>query len=107
MPRLKVKLALWAFVDKLGIEPTNNIAERVLRKIVIWRKVSFDSWSQNGTRYLERVMTVVATCRLQERSVFGILRDAMQAHLEGKKLPSLLPVGILTHITRRKLPKAA
>jgi len=104
---LKVKLALWAFVDKLGIEPTNNIAERVLRKIVIWRKVSFDSWSQNGTRYLERVMTVVATCRLQERSVFGILRDAMQAHLEGKKLPSLLPVGILTHITRRKLPKAA
>jgi hypothetical protein len=52
-------------------------------------------------------MTVVATCRLQERSVFGFLRDTMQAHLEGKKLPSLLPVGILTHITRRKLPKAA
>lgn len=51
--------------DKIDVEPTNNISERVLRKIVIWRKVCFGTWSENGTRYLERVMTVVATCRLQ------------------------------------------
>lgn len=88
---LKVKIALWTFIDKIGVEPTNNIAERVLRKIVIWRKICFGTWSANGTLYLERVMTVVATCRLQERSVFGFLRDTMQAHFDGKKAPSLLP----------------
>ena len=104
---LKVKEALWKFVDKLGVEPTNNIAERVLRKIVMWRKVCFGTWSVNGTLYLERVMTVVATCRLQERSVFGFLCDAMQAHLEGKKSPSLLPLQAPIKIIGVNLLKAA
>jgi len=88
---LKIKEALWTFIDIVGVEPTNNIAERVLRQIVIWRKICFGTWSSNGTLYLERVMTVVATCRLQKRSVFGFLCDAMHAHLGGTKLPSLLP----------------
>lgn len=87
---LKIKAALWNFIDKIGVEPTNNIAEQVLRKIVIWRKICFGTWSANGTLYLERVMTVVATCRLQKRSVYGFLREAIQAHLERKKSPSLL-----------------
>ena len=88
---LKIKEALWTFVDTASVEPTNNIAERVLRQIVIWRKICFGTWSPNGTIYLERVMTVVATCRLQERSVFGFLCEAIRTHLEGKKPPSLLP----------------
>ena len=89
---LKIKVALWTFIENIGIEPTNNIAERVLRKIVIWRKVCFGTWSSNGTLYLERIMTVVATCRLQDRSVYGFLREAIQTHLDGKKSPSLLPI---------------
>jgi len=92
---LKLKEALWTFVETANVEPTNNLAERVLRKIVIWRKVCFGTWSVNGTLYLERVMTVVATCRLQERSVFGFLRDAMIAHLHKTPAPSLLPQSIL------------
>lgn len=104
---LKVKVALWTFINNEKIEPTNNIAERVLRKIVIWRKVCFGTWSESGTRYLERVMTVVATCRLQERSVFCFLRDAMQAHFDGKKLPSLLPTPALIQIAGTQLPKVA
>ena len=32
---LKIKVALWTFIETAGVEPTNNIAERVLRKIVI------------------------------------------------------------------------
>ena len=96
---LKINVALWTFVDTIGVEPTNNLAERVLRKIVIWRKVCFGTWSVNGTLYLERVMTVAATCRLQNRSVFGFLRDAMQAHLNNKTPPSLLPIQTLVSIT--------
>jgi transposase len=88
---LKLKKALWTFVETLGVEPTNNLAERVLRQIVIWRKVCFGTWSENGSLYLGRVMGVVATCRLQKRSVFGFLCDAIQAHLTGEIAPSLLP----------------
>lgn len=89
---LKLKTALWTFVENPGVEPTNNLAERVLRQIVIWRKICFGTWSENGSLYLERVMSVVATCRLQKRSVFGFLCEAIVAHLTGKKAPSLLPV---------------
>jgi hypothetical protein len=52
-------------------------------------------------------MTVVATCRLQERSVFGFLREAMQAHFDGKKSPSLLPTQALIQRIGNKLPKVA
>jgi transposase len=104
---LKIRTSLWTFIDKIGVEPTNNISERVLRKIVIWRKVCFGTWSGNGTRYLERVMTVVATCRLQERSVYGFLREAMQAHFNGTKSPSLLPTQELVKSIGNKLTKAA
>ena len=105
---LKIKAALWTFIDKIGVEPTNNIAEQVLRKIVIWRKVCFGTWSCNGTLYLERVMTIVATCRLQNRSVYGFLHQAIQAHLNEEKPPSLLPTSItIACIDDNKLDVAA
>jgi transposase len=104
---LKIKAALWTFIDKIGVEPTNNIAEQVLRKIVIWRKICFGTWSANGTLYLERVMTVVATCRLQNRSVYGFLREAIQAHLERKKSPSLLPWSVIENSVEVNLTVAA
>ncbi|HEY8689358.1 MAG TPA: IS66 family transposase [Chitinophagaceae bacterium] len=104
---LKIKGALWTFIDAVGVEPTNNIAERVLRQIVIWRKICFGTWSSNGTLYLERVMTVVATCRLQERSVFGFLCDVMHAHIGGTKLPSLLPSQLLIQLSKVDLAVAA
>jgi len=88
---LKLKTALWIFVENPGVEPTNNLAERVLRQIVIWRKICFGTWSENGSLYLERVMSVVGTCRLQKRSVFGFLCEAITAHLTGQMAPSLLP----------------
>ena len=92
---LKVKQALWTFVDKIGIEPTNNLAEQILRRIVIWRKISFGTQSPRGTLYLERIMTVVATCKMQKRNVLDFVTEAIQAHLSGATPPSLLPAKIL------------
>lgn len=92
---LKVKEALWTFVDKHGIEPTNNLAEQVLRRIVIWRKTSFGTQSPRGTVYLERIMTVVATCKMQKRNVLDFVSEAMRAQLSATTPPSLLPSKIL------------
>lgn len=88
---LKVKAALWNFINHENIEPTNNLAERVLRQIVIWRKICFGTWSENGSTYLARIMSVVATCRLQKRSVFGYVYDVIKAQLMKEAPPSLLP----------------
>ena len=83
--------ALWTFLDKNGVEPTNNHAERALRDFVLWRKSSFGSQSVRGTRYAERIMTVVHTLRKQNRNVFSYLTAACRAALIGTPIPSLLP----------------
>jgi len=88
---LKVEKALWTFVSKEGVEPTNNAAERALRPAVLWRKSSFGTHSEAGSRFVERIMTVVATLRQQNRPVLDYLIQAAQAQLEGHTPPSLLP----------------
>ncbi len=87
---LKVEPALWTFVIKEGVEPTNNAAERALRHGVLWRKSSFGTQSESGSRYVERMMTVVTTLRQQKRNVLDYLTAACQAHLRGEMPPSLL-----------------
>lgn len=83
--------ALWTFVQVEGIEPTNNIAERILRQPVLWRKGSFGTDSPNGSRFVERILTVVTTLRLQKRNVLDYMTAACQAAFDGKAAPSLLP----------------
>jgi hypothetical protein len=46
---LKLKEALWTFVDTSGVDPTHNAAERALRGPVIRRKLSFGTPSTRGT----------------------------------------------------------
>ena len=82
---------LWTFIEVEGIEPTNNTAERALRPAVIYRKLSFGTQSASGSRYLERILTVSETCRLQGRNAYAFLIAAMEARFAGKPAPSLLP----------------
>lgn len=85
------KACLWTFVDVAGIEPTNNAAEQALRHAVIWRKLSFGTQSAAGSRFVERLLTVVETCRRQSRNAFAWLTDTIQSHLEHRPTTSLLP----------------
>jgi transposase len=82
---------LWTFVDVQGVEPTNNAAERALRPAVIYRKLSFGTQSASGSRFIERMLTVSETCRLQGRSIFAYLTLAVEAHFQQQPVPSLLP----------------
>ena len=88
---LKVKQALWTFVDQEGVEPTNNAAERALRRGVIWRKHSFGTQSKNGSLFVERILTTVMTLRQQKRNVLDYLTVACHAATQGIPAPSLLP----------------
>jgi transposase len=86
---LKVWPALWTFADVPDVEPTNNAAERGLRAAVIYRKLSFGSRSQGGERTIERLLSVDQTCRLQRRSLYAYLADALTAKARGDPLPTL------------------
>ncbi len=88
---LKFEPALWTFIEVEGIEPTNNEAEREIRTGVIWRKTSFGTQSEAGSIFVERMLTVTATLKRQDRNVLDYLTEACIARLYKRPAPSLLP----------------
>jgi transposase len=82
--------ALWTFSLVEGVEPTNNSAERALRPAVLWRKGCFGTQSAAGSRFVERMLTVTATCAQQGRNLFAVLIDALGAAWTGQPAPTLL-----------------
>ncbi len=88
---LKLRQALWTFVRHEGVEPTNNAAERAIRPGVLWRKGSFGTQSPEGSRFVETMMTVVATLKQQHRNILDYVTAACEAALRGEPAPSLLP----------------
>ena len=81
---------LWQFQDIVGLEPTNNRGERSLRHAVIWRKLSHGTHSESGSRFVETLLTVVETCRQQNRHPIDFLTEAIAAPTAGKPTPKLL-----------------
>ena len=82
---------LFTFLEEEGVEPTNNVAERVLRTAVQWRKISFGNRSRNGEIATARLLTVTQTCKRQHRHVLGYLTDAVRCYRSHATIPSLLP----------------
>ena len=80
----------FVFLEKEGVEPTNNSAERALRCAVQWRKTSFGSRSATGETAMARLLTVTRTCRMQNRDSLDYLATAIRAHRAAEPAPSLL-----------------
>jgi len=87
---LEHREALWTFVEREGVEPTNNHAERELRGFVLWRRRSFGSQSERGDRFGERMMTIAHTARKQGRDVLAFLAACCAPRSPGAPAPSLL-----------------
>ena len=82
--------AVFNFLDRVGLEPTNNEAEREIRAGVIWRRTTQGTRTAMGSTYASRMMSVTATCRKQSRDILAFLRQALCAHLIGSDPPSLV-----------------
>jgi transposase len=89
---LKREAALWTFVWEPGVDPTNNSAERPLRRAVLWRRRSFGTQSAAGSQFVERILTAVTTLRQQRRDVLDYLTAACTAAICNDSVPSLLPL---------------
>lgn len=82
---------LWVFAYVEGVEPTNNSSEQAIRPAVRWRRVSFGSQSKSGSRFVERILTTVESCRRQGRNVLDFVVSAVKAKLNGTTHPSFVP----------------
>jgi transposase len=89
--------SLWVFLAQHGVEPTNNRAERALRFGVLWRKRSLGTASDKGNRWVERILSLRETCRLQAQSTYTVLVEAMTRFFHGQQ-PDLswLNAGVTT-----------
>jgi transposase len=74
-----------------GVEPTNNSAERALRRPVLWRKSSLGTASEVGSRFVENILSVVATCRQHGRNVLEYLSLGCEAAMRSELRPRLVP----------------
>lgn len=83
------RAALWTFIDRADVEPTNNHAERELRAFVLWRKRSFGSQSERGNRFAERLMTIAHTARKQNKNVLEFITACCVVRMDGGRAPSL------------------
>ena len=84
--------SLWVFLAQHGVEPTNNRAERALRFGVLWRKRSLGTASTKGNHWVERILSLRETCRLQARSTYMVLVDAVASLFKGQQ-PDLSWIG--------------
>lgn len=78
---------LWAFMKVQGMEPTNNLAERDLRKLVVWRRKSYGTRSDRGKKFVERITTVAETVKRQGKNVLSFIEDVVRGFYCNGKAP--------------------
>jgi len=70
---------LFLFTRYSEVDCTNNAAERTLRHIVLWRKTSYGTQSAEGSRFLERAVSIWMTLKKQGRQVLPYFEQAYRS----------------------------
>jgi len=87
---VKLEPALWTFLRVEGVDPTNNAAERSQRRGVCKRDRTFGTQTSAGSRYVERILTTVATCQQQHKNTLVYLTEVLVAALTDTTIPALI-----------------
>jgi transposase len=77
---------LYHWADDRTVPADNNLAERELRPLVIARKISFGSQSENGAKTRETLMTVLHTLRKRTPDVTAAFKSALDKLAENTGL---------------------
>jgi hypothetical protein len=70
---------LFRFVKDAEIDPTNNISERELRALVIFRKITHGSRSRRGANATAMLLSVVQTLRLRREKLLEGLQQILKS----------------------------
>jgi transposase len=82
--------SLWNFTEHPDAEATNNRCERAIRHAVLWRKTSLGTQTQAGDRFVERILSIRETCKLNQQPLHSYLTDIHNARLHAQPIPSPL-----------------
>ena len=70
---------LFTCIIHLFVEPTNNIAERSLRELIVFRKIIGGLRRECGARTLETIASMLATWKQQDKPLYQTLKK----HING------------------------
>ncbi len=73
--------SLFTCLIHLFVEPTNNIAERALRELIVIRKIIGGLRRENGARTMETIVSMLATWKQQGKSPYTTLKQHLSAPL--------------------------
>jgi len=73
------------FLERADVEPTNNLAERALRPLVVLRKLTYGSRSVAGARRVATMLTVIETSKRHGHSTLDFLY-VLQTRSAGRAL---------------------
>lgn len=83
---------IWTFSNFINVDPTNNLAERDLRRLVLWRKKSYGTRSMRGQRFVERISTVAETVRKARDNILTFITKSVLAFYAGESAPLVAPL---------------
>ena len=69
---------LFIFAMRPDVDPTNNISERELRELVLIRKISNGSRSEQGAQTTATLLSITKTLRFQGRNVLDGLQEILK-----------------------------
>jgi len=75
---LKHRQAIFFFLQRADVPPTNNASEQALRNSVIYRKVTGGFRSEWGAHLYANLISILETTRRQERPLFETLAAILQ-----------------------------
>jgi len=76
--KIKNGLEHWfTCVIKTFVEPTNNIAERALRELIVQRKIFGGLRREKGARIMEVITSVISSVRMQGGNVFEFIKGCL------------------------------
>ncbi len=78
---------LWTFSNYTDVDPTNNLAERDLRKLVIWRKKSYGTRSSRGENYVEKISSIANSVKKAKRNVLDFIAETVRAFYLNRTAP--------------------
>lgn len=83
---------IWAFMKTEGMDPTNNLAERNIRNLVIRRKRSYGTRSNRGKEFIEIITSICVTAKQQKINVYTFIKEAVSKYYSRIEAPYIKPV---------------
>lgn len=78
---------IWAFIKTEGMDPTNNLAERNIRNLVIRRKRSYGTRSNRGKEFIETITSICVTAKQQGINVYTFIKEAVSKYFSKIEVP--------------------